>query len=53
MKYDSFPPVRLLEYKKDDWSPNKNIFCEQCWASLDIEDDICPYCNKKKRDILW
>lgn len=42
-----------LEYKKDDWSPNKNIFCEQCGASLDIEDDICPYCNKKKRDILW
>lgn len=39
------------------WHPkigyNKNIFCEQCGASLDIEDDICPYCNKKKRDILW
>ncbi len=45
---NSFPPVRLLEYKKDDWSPNKNIFCEQCGASLDIEDDICPYCNKKR-----
>lgn len=44
----SFSPVRLLEYNKDDWDPQKDIFCEQCEASLDIEDDVCPYCNKKR-----
>jgi hypothetical protein len=46
------PPVRLREYNPDDWSVDEDIFCEQCGASLDVEDEVCPYCNKK-RDIYY
>jgi hypothetical protein len=42
------PPVQLCEYDADYWSVDKDIFCEQCGASLDVEDEVCPYCNKKK-----
>lgn len=35
-------------YKKKLKELNEDIFCEQCGASLDIEDDVCPYCNRKR-----
>lgn len=29
---------------------NKQLRCSECQADLDIEDKICPYCNKLNGD---
>lgn len=28
------------------YSDNKQIKCNLCKSDLDIEDKVCPYCNK-------
>lgn len=38
--------INIVKELKEDWV----FICKYCGASLDIEDEVCPYCNTKREE---
>ena len=49
-KASAISDLKRFTYKWIGEQENKIIRCVQCDAELDIEDRVCPYCNKLNED---